>query len=203
MGYKESIKVVMKRLPFAIMPISINRFQALQMSNEKAHWLEKRVEKLENDLAAAKEKINHHPVIIGVTEHGMNLHESIVNQMREVDDKDERLLARSMEISLALIRFNLTKDIGFICLGILLSKLALHEVALSYFAEADKDIAKSLAPVEYSRSLIDLDRVKGLAGLELYLAENHSDLSAEMRVVLLKVNANSGNSRFSEGNENC
>ena len=199
MGYKESIKVVLKRLPFAIMPISVKRFQSLKKSQKKAYWLEKRLERLKIDLAGAKEKIHNNTLISGVTKHGMNLHESIVNQMREVDDEDERLLARSMEISLALIRFNLTKDIGFICLGILLSKLALHGVACSFFAEADKDMAKSLAPSEYSRSLIDLGRVQGLAVLEIYLAENHSAISAELRVALLNVKAMSSDSRFSEG----
>jgi len=185
MGFTKFIKVMMKRLPFTPIPITVKRFLALKQAKEKAFWLGKRVEKLEIDLATARERINHHPIIDGVTEQGMNLHESIVNQMREVDDRDERLVSRSF--AQALYKSEITKDLGAISIAVLLSKFGLHEASSHYFAEADTKMAQSLAPFEYFSSLSDVDRVKGVAALEAYLAENRSKISPEKRISLLKV----------------
>jgi lipopolysaccharide biosynthesis glycosyltransferase len=181
MVFKKLTKKVLKRLPALPVPIKAGSYFSLNQAKEKAYWLGKKVEKLENQLEFAR---NNVPIISGVSR-GLSLNQAIVDSLRQVEDRQERLIARSFVQ--ALYDSPEDKDLGAISIGVLLSRFSLHEAAHHYFSEANATMAKSLAPFEYFSSFVAVDPERGLSDLEAYLSQNRAEISPEDRISLLKV----------------
>ena len=94
MVFKKLTKKVLKRLPALPVPIKAGSYFSLNQAKEKAYWLGKKVEKLENQLEFARNNRNNVPIISGVSR-GLSLNQAIVDSLRQVEDRQERLIARS------------------------------------------------------------------------------------------------------------